>query len=104
MFGEPIARVAETIGEARQIERIVQGRGPGRGRGHRRQIEDGKRNHPASLRFVASTAAIGALEHDPEKREPVFRKDHAQLKCWSANRFNYETLRSSAVRRQSRHG
>jgi len=47
---------------------------------------------------------LNKIEHDPEKWEPVFRKDHAQLKCWSANRFNYETLRSSAVRRQSRHG
>jgi hypothetical protein len=26
-------------------------------------------------------AAPGPLEHDPEKWEPVFRKDHAQTKC-----------------------
>jgi hypothetical protein len=24
---------------------------------------------------------FGRLEHDPEKWEPVFRKDHAQSKC-----------------------
>ena len=23
------------------------------------------------------------LEHDPEKRKPVFRKDHAQTKCFN---------------------
>ena len=28
-----------------------------------------------------------ALEHDPEKWKPVFRKDHAQTKSWSGNRF-----------------
>ena len=26
------------------------------------------------------------LQHDPEKWTPVLRKDHAQSKCWSANR------------------
>jgi hypothetical protein len=34
------------------------------------------------------------LEHDPEKWIPVFRKDHAQSKSQSDNRFNMERLRS----------
>jgi hypothetical protein len=28
------------------------------------------------------------LEHDPEKWEPVFGKDHAQTKSWTMIRFN----------------
>lgn len=56
MFGEPVTRVTELIGEPRQIERITQGRGARRGRGHRRKIENGKRDHPNSLRYVASIA------------------------------------------------
>ena len=30
-----------------------------------------------------SPATASALEHDPEKWNPVFRKDHAQTKSWS---------------------
>jgi hypothetical protein len=32
-------------------------------------------------------AARKVLEHDPEKWLPVFRKDHAQSKSWSDDRF-----------------
>ena len=31
----------------------------------------------------ASSLAAASLEHDPEKWNPVFRKDHAQTKSWS---------------------
>jgi large subunit ribosomal protein L32 len=37
---------------------------------------------------------IGPREHDPEKWNPVFRKDHAPSKCQSDNRFNLKQLRS----------
>jgi hypothetical protein len=32
--------------------------------------------HPPN--FFAAPAIAGALRHDPEKWQPVFRKDHAQ--------------------------
>ena len=32
---------------------------------------------------AASSLAAASLEHDPEKWNPVFRKDHAQTKSWS---------------------
>ena len=49
VFGEPVTVVAEPVGKARQIERIMQCRRARRGRSDRRQIENGKRNHPTSL-------------------------------------------------------
>jgi hypothetical protein len=45
MLGDPIARVAQRIGVAREIEAVVQGLRGRCGRGHRRKIEDGKRRH-----------------------------------------------------------
>src|SRR5437016_14614550 len=60
MFGKPIARVAQPLGEPRQIQRIMQGRGAGRGRGDRRQIEDGQWDHANSLRMLRAPAAISA--------------------------------------------
>src|SRR5215831_255258 len=58
----------------------------------RHQFRGTNRSLPARSRFVGfaeglGQSAAGCLEHDPEKWEPVFRKDHAQLKCQSANRF-----------------
>jgi hypothetical protein len=41
------------------------------------------------------------LEHDPEKWQPVFRKDHGPSKCRSANRFNLKRLRSGHLGRVS---
>ena len=40
MLGDPIALVAEPVGELRQIERIAQGDRTRRGGGHRRKIEN----------------------------------------------------------------
>jgi hypothetical protein len=37
-------------------------------------VDSGKHPGPAAR---IKTCAIGALEHDPEKWIPVFRKDHA---------------------------
>jgi hypothetical protein len=37
-------------------------------------------------------AAISQPEHDPEKREPVFRRGPAKSKCYSANRFQFEAI------------
>jgi len=31
---------------------------------------------------------IDPLEHDPEKGEPVFRKDHAQTRIKALSQFN----------------
>ena len=45
VLGDPVALVAETVGEPRQIERIAQRHRARRGRGDGRQIEDGKRDH-----------------------------------------------------------
>jgi hypothetical protein len=33
-----------------------------------------------------------ALEPDPEKRKPVFRKDHAPSRCQSVNSIQYEAI------------
>jgi len=55
MFGNPVSRVAQSVGEPRQIERIVQGDGPRRGRGHWRQVEDGERDQPSSSRIVSGS-------------------------------------------------
>ena len=38
--------------------------------------------------FVAVDLLLGSLEHDPEKWEPVFRKDHAQTRDQIMMRFN----------------
>jgi hypothetical protein len=35
-------------------------------------------------RFSEKIMLKQKLEHDPEKWTPVFRKDHAQTKTWSA--------------------
>jgi hypothetical protein len=37
-------------------------------------------------------AAVGFLEHDPEKWIPVFRKDHAQTISWSAMTIHPELI------------
>ena len=36
-----------------------------------------------------------ALEHDPEKRNPVFRKDHAQTKSWMRDADRTGLIRST---------
>jgi len=69
MFGEPIAVIAEAVRETRQIERMTQSPGPGTGRGHRRQIKDGKRDHPASLRMVASTTLSARWRGQRQSRD-----------------------------------
>ena len=43
-------------------------------------IERGYARLTETFRWVGSRFKSGALEHDPEKWEPVFRKDHAQTK------------------------
>src|SRR3954454_11212421 len=45
MLGEPVARVAERIGETRKIERVVQRRGGRRRGGDGGEVEDRERNH-----------------------------------------------------------
>ena len=42
-------------------------------------------------------------EHDPQKRKPVFRKDHAPLRYQNANRFNLKRWRSSSQIMPARH-
>src|SRR5271168_2075553 len=37
---------------------------------------------PAHVKGFYMSRAQRSLEHDPEKREPVFRKGHAQTKRW----------------------
>ena len=38
--------------------------------------------------FVAVDLLLDSLEHDPEKWEPVFRKDHAQTRDHDAVQLN----------------
>ncbi len=68
VLGDPIALVAEPVGEPRQIERIAQRHRPGRGRGDGRQIEDGKRDHAETFCFCdyaerASLCGLGMHCH-----------------------------------------
>jgi hypothetical protein len=44
VLGDPVARVAETVGEPREIERIAQRNGAGGTSSDRREIEDGDGN------------------------------------------------------------
>src|SRR5215472_13116987 len=69
MVGEPIAVIAEAVRETRQIERMTDSPGPGTGRGHRRQIKNGKRDHPASLRMVASTTLSARWHGQRQSRD-----------------------------------
>ena len=43
MLGDPVAGVAEPVGEAREIEAVVQRLRAGEGGGDRREIEDRER-------------------------------------------------------------
>jgi hypothetical protein len=63
LFG-PASRVAECLlcGEDQTL------------RGHRELSR-------LTLRVIRGAATFWSLEHDPEKWEPVFGKDHAQTKC-----------------------
>ena len=47
VLGDPIARETEAVGEAREVERIVQRNRAGGTVGDRRKIEDGEGNHAA---------------------------------------------------------
>ena len=51
MLGDPVALVAEPVGEPRQIERVAQRRRAGRGGGDGREIEDGERDHAEMFCF-----------------------------------------------------
>jgi hypothetical protein len=57
VLGNPIALVAEPVGEPRQIERVAQRHRSGGGRGDGRQIEDGKRYHAKMFCFVMMPGA-----------------------------------------------
>jgi tagatose-1,6-bisphosphate aldolase non-catalytic subunit AgaZ/GatZ len=43
---------------------------------------------PDFLGLLAHAVLEDVLVHDPEKWKPFFRKDHAQSKYKSVNRFN----------------
>ena len=51
VLGDPVALVAEPVGETRQIERVAQRHRARRGGGDGRQIEDGKRDHAGMFCF-----------------------------------------------------
>ena len=59
VLGDPVALVAEPVGEPRQIERIAQRHRARRGRGDGRQIEDRKRDH-AGTELVSTPAPRAA--------------------------------------------
>jgi hypothetical protein len=63
MLGNPVARVAETIGEAREIERIAQGNRAGGTSSDRREIEDGEGNGPC--RHARIRTARGGASANP---------------------------------------
>ena len=45
MLGKPVTRIAEPVGKLRQIEAVAQRGGTRAGRGHKRQVENRKREH-----------------------------------------------------------
>src|SRR6267143_970671 len=53
VFGNPIAFVAETIGRARQLDRVTQSVGRREARGDGRLVEDGKLHHALPFSLAA---------------------------------------------------
>jgi hypothetical protein len=45
-----------------------------------------------SARIECAALVFGALEHDPEKWKPVFRKDHAQSKRCDHNAIPFNCM------------
>jgi hypothetical protein len=74
-------------------------RHPGTGEADRLRSADSgafRSGHVPKLKIAARSVALwhtSALEYDPEKWEPVFRKDHAQTtETWSIIQLRWITL------------
>ena len=65
MLGDPIARVAQPVGKAREVEAVMERHRAGRGGGDGRQIEDGEGNvHAGDIMSFKDLVALEDLSQD----------------------------------------